>query len=58
MFQSQQSTKPAHLIDLNLKLICRDCRDPIPNIVEDFSAGDLICGNCGYNALFNLVNMT
>jgi len=32
---------------LNLKLICRDCKDPVPNIVEDFAQGDLICGNCG-----------
>lgn len=34
-------------LDLNLRLICRDCKDPVPNIVEDFAAGDLICGNCG-----------
>ncbi|KAJ3254873.1 transcription initiation factor IIB [Boothiomyces macroporosus] len=34
-------------IDLNLRLFCTDCRDPIPNIIEDFAAGDLICGNCG-----------
>lgn len=33
--------------DLNLRLECRDCKDQIPNIVEDFSAGDLVCGNCG-----------
>jgi transcription initiation factor TFIIB len=43
LFQMSQKGK----IDLNLKLICRDCRDSIPNIVEDFAAGDLICGNCG-----------
>lgn len=34
-------------IDLNLRLFCKDCKDPIPNIVEDFAAGDMICGNCG-----------
>jgi len=34
-------------IDLNLRLYCKDCKDPIPNIVENFAAGDLICGNCG-----------
>ena len=27
--------------------MCRDCQDPVPNIVEDFTAGDLICGTCG-----------
>jgi transcription initiation factor TFIIB len=34
-------------LDLNLRLMCRRCRDEIPTIVEDFKAGDLICGNCG-----------
>jgi len=34
-------------VDLNLKLYCKDCKDPIPNIVENFAAGDLVCGNCG-----------
>jgi transcription initiation factor TFIIB len=38
-------TKPQ--INLNYRLKCRDCQDEIPNIVEDFAAGDLICGNCG-----------
>ncbi|KAJ3186564.1 transcription initiation factor IIB [Gaertneriomyces sp. JEL0708] len=33
--------------DLNLRLVCTDCRDPVPNIVEEFSQGDLVCGNCG-----------
>jgi len=34
-------------INLNVHLMCPDCRDPIPNIVEDFGAGDMICGSCG-----------
>jgi len=34
-------------VDLNLRLYCKDCKDPVPNIVENFAAGDLICGNCG-----------
>jgi len=34
-------------VDINVRLMCADCRDPVPNIVEDFAAGDLICGNCG-----------
>ncbi|KAI9138302.1 cyclin-like protein [Paraphysoderma sedebokerense] len=33
--------------DLNLTLMCRNCRDEVPNIVEDFKQGDLVCGNCG-----------
>lgn len=46
--QTAKATAPsAPQMDLNLRLQCRDCRDQVPNIVEDFSAGDLICGNCG-----------
>ena len=33
--------------DLAVRLICPDCRDPNPNIVEEFSGGDLVCGTCG-----------
>ncbi|PIA17227.1 cyclin-like protein [Coemansia reversa NRRL 1564] len=31
----------------SVKLICRNCRDPVPNIVEDFASGDYVCGDCG-----------
>lgn len=40
---TQQSYSP----DLAVRLICPECRDPNPNIVEEFSSGDLVCGNCG-----------
>ena len=33
--------------DLNVRLICPECRDPNPKIVEEFSSGDLVCGGCG-----------
>ncbi|KAI4277833.1 MAG: hypothetical protein LQ337_001469 [Flavoplaca oasis] len=33
--------------NLNLNLMCRECKEDPPNIVEDFSAGDTICGSCG-----------
>lgn len=33
--------------DLNVILICPDCRENPPNIVEEFSAGDTLCGSCG-----------
>ncbi|PIA17226.1 transcription initiation factor IIB [Coemansia reversa NRRL 1564] len=33
--------------NFSVKLICRNCRNPVPNIVEDFSAGDYVCGDCG-----------
>ncbi len=33
--------------DLAVRLICPDCRDPNPHIVEEFGSGDLVCGSCG-----------
>ncbi|KAI4132727.1 MAG: hypothetical protein LQ338_000557 [Usnochroma carphineum] len=33
--------------DLAMRLICKDCKEDPPNIVEDFSAGDTVCGSCG-----------
>jgi len=33
--------------DLSVRLICPDCRDPNPKIVEEFGSGDLVCGDCG-----------
>ena len=34
-------------VNLNVRLICPDCQDAIPNIREEFGSGDLVCGNCG-----------
>ncbi|KAH9174598.1 transcription initiation factor IIB [Lactarius sanguifluus] len=33
--------------DLSVRLICPDCRDPNPTIIEEFGAEDLVCGSCG-----------
>ncbi|KAJ1654586.1 transcription initiation factor IIB [Dispira simplex] len=33
--------------DLNYKLACQQCRNPVPNIVEEFASGDMVCGDCG-----------
>ncbi|KAL8738268.1 MAG: hypothetical protein Q9181_000903 [Wetmoreana brouardii] len=33
--------------NLTMHLICKDCKEEPPNIVEDFAAGDTICGSCG-----------
>jgi transcription initiation factor TFIIB len=41
------SQTPRVLPDLNIRLICRDCRRDPPNIVECFAEGDLVCGDCG-----------
>jgi len=38
---------PSYGPDLSVRLICPECRDPNPEIAEEFSSGDLVCRNCG-----------
>ncbi|KUJ08020.1 cyclin-like protein [Mollisia scopiformis] len=33
--------------NLNMSLICKDCREDPPNLVEEFSSGDMVCASCG-----------
>ncbi|RYP04756.1 hypothetical protein DL765_010074 [Monosporascus sp. GIB2] len=33
--------------NLNQHLMCPDCREMPPNLVEEFSSGDMVCGSCG-----------
>ncbi|KAF3917881.1 hypothetical protein ABW20_dc0107471 [Dactylellina cionopaga] len=33
--------------NLNIHVICKDCKEFPPNLVEEFSSGDLVCGSCG-----------
>jgi len=33
--------------DLNTTAICPDCKEDPPNLVEEFSSGDLVCASCG-----------
>jgi len=42
-----QQQQPSFGPDLAVRLICPECRDPNPNIVEEFGSGDLVCGTCG-----------
>ena len=45
--QQKTAAPPTFGPDLAVRLICPECRDPNPNIVEEFGSGDLVCGNCG-----------
>jgi len=45
--QQKAPVQPSFGPDLAVRLICPECRDPNPNIVEEFGSGDLVCGNCG-----------
>lgn len=33
--------------NLNQRLLCPDCNEDPPNLVEEFSSGDMVCGSCG-----------
>ena len=33
--------------NLNMQMICRDCKEFPPNLIEEFSSGDMVCGSCG-----------
>ena len=33
--------------NLNMQLMCPDCKEYPPNLVEEFSSGDMVCGSCG-----------
>lgn len=33
--------------NLNVQMMCPDCQEFPPNIVEEFSSGDSVCGSCG-----------
>lgn len=43
----KQPKVPTFGPDLAVRLICPECRDTSPNIVEEFGSGDLVCGSCG-----------
>ncbi|GAA5804583.1 cyclin-like protein [Helicostylum pulchrum] len=46
--QIQDEGKPkAFQPNLNIRLLCRDCRIDPPHIIEEFASGDLVCGDCG-----------
>jgi transcription initiation factor TFIIB len=34
-------------IDLNYRLVCKDCKKIPANIVENYKEGDYVCGDCG-----------
>jgi transcription initiation factor TFIIB len=36
-----------YVVDLSHSFVCPDCRDNPPNLVEEVSAGDTVCGDCG-----------
>jgi len=33
--------------DLNMTVMCPECKEFPPNLVEEFASGDMVCGSCG-----------
>ncbi|KAL0264226.1 transcription initiation factor IIB [Diplodia seriata] len=33
--------------NFNIHMICPDCKESPPNLIEEFSSGDTVCGSCG-----------
>ncbi|KAG9233525.1 cyclin-like protein [Amylocarpus encephaloides] len=33
--------------NLNMTMICKDCNEYPPNLIEEFSSGDMVCASCG-----------
>ncbi|MCJ1441352.1 MAG: transcription initiation factor IIB [Stictis urceolatum] len=33
--------------NLNMHMICPDCKVTPPNLIEEYSSGDMVCGDCG-----------
>jgi transcription initiation factor TFIIB len=42
---------------LAIKLVCQECRIDPPNLVEEGSAGDIICADCGLVLQSHVVDM-
>jgi transcription initiation factor TFIIB len=47
VYEDDQAGKREWKQDLNILLICPDCDENPPNLVEEFAAGDTVCGSCG-----------
>lgn len=42
--------------DLNVRLICRDCKIDPPNLTEEYDSGDLVCADCGLVVGENIID--
>ncbi|KAI1370640.1 cyclin-like protein [Hypoxylon crocopeplum] len=41
------ATEDKYKQNLNQRLICPDCNENPPNLIEEFSSGDMVCASCG-----------
>lgn len=46
--QAPKQDEPFMGPNLNVTLMCPDCKAFPPNLIERFSEGDIVCGDCGF----------
>jgi transcription initiation factor TFIIB len=47
-FATAGNSAPNEYVEnLNMTMMCKDCKEFPPNLVEEFSSGDMVCGSCG-----------
>jgi transcription initiation factor TFIIB len=42
--------------NLNIRLMCPECKEFPPNLIEEFASGDTVCGSCGMVLASHLVD--
>ncbi|KAH7045859.1 cyclin-like protein [Macrophomina phaseolina] len=44
---SSAKQEEEYVDNFNIHMICPDCKEQPPNLIEEFSSGDTVCGSCG-----------
>lgn len=47
MLNAQKNKKPAFTEARDVRLICPECQEDPPDLIEEYSSGDLVCATCG-----------
>jgi hypothetical protein len=56
--EKEQAETGEETIDLNYRLICKDCKKIPSNVVENYKAGDYVCGDCGLVFPMRIIDMS
>ncbi len=46
-FGAPNASEGEYVENLNMQMICKECKEIPPNLVEEFSSGDMVCASCG-----------
>jgi transcription initiation factor TFIIB len=42
--------------NLNIRLICKECREDPPHLIEDWKEGTMVCGSCGLVLMSDMID--